>query len=423
MIFLKTDSKIIKVLRILTLTLTIILLVFSLMKKVGLAAEDSNNGVFPVYSYDQYFPSIDGYSYSDFVSEVESIFTYSYVLSYYINDNGHFFYFVIFPYSNNALFRNIDIITDSSYIDTTTGSLIVSSGDACYYGQNRSGACTIYKYQLINNHLSYVTKNEYGYYTLNSYTLVNRKYFYCRTPLYDSYNNIVFEQGRSHSQGGVLADFSEGLTEFADSNINPVDDSAPVDSSSTPSWLQKILSALGKINNTVGGGFTYIGGLFSGLFDSIGSKIDSFREIVSDKFDTIINFFRLPTSEEVSSGVASILSGTPLGSLISQLTSFSQTITNIMGAGIVVPTSLQFTHNYNLFGVQGTFTLDFDWYNTSVRNTVVGVFLTWFYAGVFLHFVFQIPSMLNGASGAEKDSGNMHITERMSRSFHRRFHS
>lgn len=93
--------------------------------------------------------------------------------------------------------------------------------------------------------------------------------------------------GSGHSKGGAIADISESIDESTD--LPQVDDNAPSDSSSVPSWLQKILTALKSINSNLRGvGVSIVSGIDE-LIDKISEFCENVWDWIKDKFNNFID--------------------------------------------------------------------------------------------------------------------------------------
>lgn len=247
---------------------------------------------------------------------------------------------------------------------------------------------------------------------------------------FEVFSTSVPDSGSSYpewtSKGKFLQNLKENSSELSsDQDLPSVDTSSPADPSNNASWFQKILNGLKVISENIKAGVYTLGQSIGSFFDSLMDLIDDsvskiqqslqlvidtitdkfqdFIDLVEDKWNSFLSFFTFPSQAEVSSFISSTLSQTELGSLIDVVMSFLNTVGNLLGVGIVAPTTLSFSFPYDLFGVTGTLVLDFSWYTPEIRNIVVAVFLTWFYSGLLIHIVFGFPNLIRGGSGVEKD--------------------
>lgn len=275
------DSKLYKVLRIIFLTLAIISLVFALAKKVGLAAEDSSSGFLPFVCSSENFPEVSGYSYADFLEDVTALdFHSNYVCRAFL-DNGLQVRIYVFSQTYNAIYSDLD----GTEITTTQASLALSSSQDVYFGNaGYSNSVYVYRYHLSNNDLVSDSSQGYGLMTLTS----SSAFCYCSpSPITSSVDNgYVF----SLPDGGFDAPgWGDAFDEWIDDNLNPVDTSAPTNNTSTPAWLQKLLSALGTINNTVGAGFNIIKNTLQTIIDFFGTMFERIIQAVVDGFDSLFD--------------------------------------------------------------------------------------------------------------------------------------
>lgn len=436
-----------KILSIILLTLLIISIVFSLAKKVGLCAssETSVDGFYPITEPLPINGSYFGSSFNvnqEVIDSVLDVSTNSYdsaIVVYEESTTQNYVTFEVFQFNNG-----FEVLGHHSngLEGWFTWRFNVSHTCHVKYDFNNNTASVVGNFGGGNSGTG-VSYNSFSQLPNNQYYLPYHTYCF-EYPVWVnggslSYNgttyfqNYVVDSFSGHSKGGVLSNYidSDDLIE-QDSSLPTVDTTSPADPSSNSGWFQKILNGLSKINQSIKGGVLtigdYIGQGFENLTNFIGSsfqnlidniqdffgdvkdKIDDFNDMVEDKLNTIISFFHFPSSQEVSDFIDNYLDGTPLGDLVDFLKVHINNIANLLGVGVVVPTSLKFDFTLNLLGVSIPFSIDFSWYTVQVRNAVITAFLVFFYPGLFLHFLFQIPAMLQGASGAEKD---MHISTKV----------
>lgn len=391
-----------KIIYIIAGTLTIILLVFSLMKKIGIAKETT----FPIYANKYNFPTIEGYNYETFVQQTETLFNYGNILCYYYEDNGHFFNYLIFPYTDNNIYKEIDNITPQSIINTNEAQQIIAEGNATYYGQPRAGALIITKYELVNGQLIQRNRNEYGYYTLNTST-INRKYIYCRTTLYDKDNNIVFTQqdDKPHAKGGIIDTIQEN-EEIASEELTQVDNEAPTQDTNA-NWFQKILNAIKTFNNN------YQAGLIT-ITEAIQGNTEAQATIQVLLTELIIRTNELITAnspqeiaeswkrgwaesdaklleqsfQHAKGGIESAFTPLENDLILGNWTLKKQAGTLYLIGTIPYP---------EIFGgVERQYTFTFQWYE-QIRNWFVPLITAFYTIALVLGFIKAVPSILQGA--------------------------
>lgn len=250
---------------------------------------------------------------------------------------------------------------------------------------------------------------------------------------YEGYDPIDPDRPSWISKGQFIRNFEENFGEIENNSELPeVDTALPSDPSNNASWFQKILNGLKTINLSIKSGIVTLGQQIGSFFDSLmdlmddlASKIqhsiqlviDNFNEKfsdlrdwiegVKDKVEEIADYlkdaFSLPSSEEVAELFNQFLVGTTFGQFLGISNQAVQIIGSLFGQSIPEFETLVFTFNIDFFGQTFPLVLDFGFYTSSVRNTVVGVFLTFFYIGFLIHIIHQLPSIISGSSGVEKD--------------------
>lgn len=236
-----------------------------------------------------------------------------------------------------------------------------------------------------------------------------------------------------HTKGAVLSNYLDSIEDIENnSDLPSVDVSSPSDPNSNIGWFQKILNGLKTLGDLIKGGVLTIGDFIgngiqslkdhietmtSNIQQSIQLVIDNFNEKfsdlrdwiqgVKDKVEEIADYlkdaFSLPTSEQVAELLNQFLVGTTFGQFLGISNQAVQIIGSVFGQNIPEFETLVFTFNIDFFGQTFPLVLDFGFYTSSVRNTVVGVFLTFFYIGFLIHIIHQLPSIISGSSGVEKD--------------------
>lgn len=458
-------DKIRKIIWIIVGALTILSLVFALAKKVGLAASsDSGSSDFQVSELpfsigsgigtqglvldQEWLASIDNRLRAENANRVLSNFSCividefvsenNFTLAWYANTLNYYgevynYSFVNLVVSDNNSY-NLGLFDYRIYIYYRDGNVTFSSrGGAGYpvsfYSNylvelNPSGT----SYQYAFSHY----QHNYPVY-LNSYSInlpANSNTDVLAFQLYSEPDDPI---PSGHSKGNVIINYEDSIDQVEDNSSLPsVDVTPPSDPSNNASWFQKILNGLKTINQNLKAGVVTIGDyigqgiqdlkdhietMTSNIQQSIQLVIDNFNEKfsdlrdwiegVKDKVEEIANYlkdaFSLPTSDQVAELLNQFLVGTTFGQFLGISNQAVQVIGSVFGQDIPEFETLVFTFNIDFFGQTFPLVLDFGFYTSSVRNTVVGVFLTFFYIGFLIHIIHQLPSIISGSSGVEKD--------------------
>lgn len=227
----------------------------------------------------------------------------------------------------------------------------------------------------------------------------------------------------THSVGGGLTDYSEEVQNFIDSNVNDVDITDPSNTSNVPSWLQKILSGLGTINNTIGGGFSWIkngiNNIFGAISDFSDTVVDGFSSIVG-KLDDVITSIEgnsgdyesvadawidcyedsliydfISEFSVVDASLKSLANTSPASSVSFSMGLPSWNVPNVSGSG-----------SSNILANHNSISFNFDWYTVprysngdSIRDRIWLVFIPFILVGFMWRLLSKIPSILGGNSG------------------------
>ena len=280
--------------------LTIISLVFSLCKKVGLCASGGGSGVinsFPLpvgdgYGHNFTFTDEDAQNIINSVTDFDNSFpTIDYIAFYdYTPSNNDLMVACLY----NPIFT--EVATNSSNLLSLSGSTSNIWSGGSYVGylylhynltthQVSGKAWRNSYFQIVT--LSWFESVSGGFslklnenlYTYPIWIRSNSDYFANSNPIFSG-----------HSKGGVLTNYidSSDLIE-QDSSLPSVDVTPPSDSTSIPSWLQKILSGIGKVNQSIKGGVLtigdYIGQGFHNVIDWFTEPFD--QEAFSDELNEI----------------------------------------------------------------------------------------------------------------------------------------
>lgn len=116
-------------------------------------------------------------------------------------------------------------------------------------------------------------------------------------------------------------------------------------------------------------------------------------------FDLIKGFFSWVVAPPDSEVIQGAWDNTDIGGVVNYVSTLGNTLKSLLGNGAQVPESLSFNCSISLLGKTFPYTVDFSWYQ-DIKSQFLTVFLTFFYAGAFLYFIKSIPSFINGVSGS-----------------------
>lgn len=227
------------------------------------------------------------------------------------------------------------------------------------------------------------------------------------------YNNIVyFTQAPTSTpeyDWNTIGSMISNISEIEDSNLPQVDINPPSDTSSIPSWLQKILNALKTINLSIQAVGVTIANNFKNLLDSLKGFLQPYLDSILEKFDSIIDylseFFAFPSAQEVFN----ILSTSQVYIFVNTVKGYFSQLSQFLGVGLTVPQALSFSFNTganNGYFSNISLTLDFSWYE-NVRSIVLPVILTFLYCGMALHFYRALPGLIGGVQPFNDSSTNV----------------
>lgn len=428
-------------------TFGITAMVFSCCKKIGLCASSGSTvySDFPLPISSDY----GGFSYSQ--EDYDSIFStleskgITPILLYGYEVGGYWNLKAVFTYGSNA---DVSSYSISKNNNGTLGygfstAWVRYDGFTTTVGGGYDGASTV-------NYSNWFTTSPSGSSVLPENTFLFGYPLALNSQLdgkvYFSDGSLAFEVPSSspiisgHTKGGVLSNYidSDDLLENS-SDLPKVDTSAPSNSSSIPDWLQKILNALGRVNQSIQGGVLTIGDYIGSMTEKIGEwfqntidSIEGFFGRVEDKLDDIIDSIQDLFDGTTVSQAQSVWEQEFNNSVFKDFVDLKSTIetdilTPIKNAN--APSTLSFTiplisvnvprlvnsgghvstvtNNVYLFGQ--SVTLDFSWYSrsisggvfngSSIRDYLVPIIATFLYVGMVVHLLFKIPSFLNGSSG------------------------
>lgn len=428
-------DKIRKIIWIIVGALTILSLVFALAKKVGLAASSVSDYPLP-------YGLNSGYGFTPEQANILNSLDFNFILSKVVQDGlpSDVDTLILREVSSSSVSLGV---CKSSGLAVRNFDTFQNSAIDWYYG---------YSITINPNNPTSIQYNGGGSFitwtiTFNSFISDNAlpsDTFITNYPIYSTNDllfndNLVFTSSVSppipsgHSKAGVIVNYEDSIDQIEDNSSLPsVDVTPPSDPSNNASWFQKILNGLKTINQNLKAGVVTIGdyigqgiqdlkdhieSMTSNIQQSIQLFIDNFNEKfsnlrewiqgVKDKVEEIADYlkdaFSLPTSEQVAELLNQFLVGTTFGQFLGISNQAVQIIGSVFGQNIPEFETLVFTFNIDFFGQTFPLVLDFGFYTSSVRNTVVGVFLTFFYIGFLIHIIHQLPSIISGSSGVEKD--------------------
>lgn len=388
------QNKLYKVLRIVFLTLAIISMVFGLCKKMGHCA--SGGSVPSVSSLP--LPVGSGWGNLFTQSEIDTIVNLCIQDMETINDRDlwQIGAIVLSEKDDSSQKYRFNIYAAPGFSVSSPSDFWTSSGSKFTWSNgNNYGGCR----QLILNYdftidsfwwmssggmtinsssfLSELPNNSLGFLYGHSYT---------GYPIYIN-SDVVFDgvtyftNAPQHSQGGTLTDYSEQVQDFIDSDINGVDVDPPSDPSSSPNWFQKILNGLKTINNSIGGGFSWISNGISGIYGYFTEPFN--QSAFESSFNSIplVSDLRSLTGLVSSSGLFDWSSVAPA----------SRVAFTFDFGGAVLP-----HHEYEI---------NFDWYTGNVKTIILSVVTTFLVIGLLATIINQIPSIIQGHSG-DKGGGS-----------------
>lgn len=390
------QNKVYKLLRIVFLTLAIISMVFGLCKKVGLCASSENSTISSLP-----FPVGAGYGNNFTAAELTQILQVIEQDRVNSNDSDYLTIGIVIPgeidstYTRFRVFSQSDCITITDPEDAfTTGSIvsykwgssnyagcrevILNTSDLSYYE-----GYWVTSYQPSFNTSTWLSELPNGNYSLssgllNGYPLYIFQDIYAGNTLFFSENPL--NSGSGHSKGGIIAEMTEN-DEITSEELSQVDISAPADPSSNFGWFQKILNAIGKVNNSIQSGVLTISGYIQGFKNYISEPFD--QEAFEDEFYSIpfVNDFTSLGDLIDDSGVFDWSDVTP-----AQRVAF----TFDFGGSVLPHTSNE---------------INFDWYTGTVKTTILALMSTFLVLGLLVTIINQIPNIISGKSG-DKGGGS-----------------
>lgn len=415
-----------KVVYIIVGILTIISLVFTLYKKIGHASDSSTDSFLPIECDSKNFKSDNGKSYSDFITDLNSIVSnsntgfpgFNTIPSNLIfrchDDNGVIYYTAI--YSLGYLyFRNPN--NNYSNLNFTNAVLQLSSGYSVnIFNNNYYSRTSVTTFRYVDGVLTRQSSNTQSGGINLTLSQMQNELFFCSSDeiLYYNTQNVFFVSDdisnnvpiiNGHSKGGVLANYQSSFDLLEDSSDVPkVDTSVPSDSSSVPAWLGKILNGLGVIGNSIQSGVLTIGDYIGTLGESIGEFFNSVGEKIDAIKDSIDSFFAWvtepPNNETILSNIQPYLeSNSMIQGFLSSKNAIQGVYSDITGVTAKTSSQMKWTIPFNLPGLSNNFTatIDFGWYE-NIRSIVQPVLIMIISVSFILSLIRSIPGILHGNS-------------------------
>lgn len=392
--------------------LTIISLVFSLYKKISHAASSDespieHNGLpYLIGPGIGYYDSIDRSfvlnCVDDAIQRAGSVASDHTIIG--VPYNGHF---AVMFLKTDPL--NIDGSGSNFVLNYVVSYDYIINGGFNTFVNNASFTIQVYNVlETIDNHTFYKSSNaHYPVYLRNPEYFVNMS----GTQIFADSDSEVPVIPDGHSKGGVLANYidSDDLLEN-NSDVPKVDTTPPSDPSNNSGWFQKILNGIGKLNQSIQGGVLTIGDYIGQIGDSIGQKIDEFRQDfgnlvggIGEKIDNIFSWLSEDFDKnEFQSGLNSI-------PLISDLNGL-HTLVNNSGmfnwSDVTAAQTVSFTFDFGGAVLpHSSTTIDFSWYTGTIKNICVALICTFLVLGLLVTIINQLPSIIGGHSG-DKGGGS-----------------
>ena len=442
-------KKIYKILAILSMTLFLITGLFTLMKKVGLCASGGSSGdVLGFYPLEYPLPIGSRFGSAIEISDTDiqnilagsrNNFNSAIVVDE-VSTNNNYITVQIFDFSGRSgmVVQNTNIDNFSCYynvLGTTKLTYYFDTGvitNVQTYGSGNSPVCNVFSfYQSLPNNEKYLP------YDTNFYMY----------PIWAnggslSFNGVTYFEnyssspsGTGHSRGGFISDYYEADSEVA-SDLPQVDTNIPAGSSNTD-ILGMILNGIGRVNRSIQGGFSALGGwlgefidrageFFSNVHDDIilvkdylGGKLDDIKQGLSDLKDGT-------TKEEIANTWAYEFEHSDLYGFVEIKDYISTNYFSVL-SNINAPQTLSFDVDLYPIGIPNLSTgntdsvylfgrfvhLDFGWYiaqnygGRSIRDIIVPIVAVFLYIGMVYGLFFKLPSLIRGAGGW---SQAMHFT-------------
>lgn len=427
-------DKFYKVLRIISITIFLVGLIWSLMHKIGLCASDSN------ISSANSLPLPVGAGWGNVFTDEEIGYIVNCAQQDLIscNDSGYVSIgaIIISEYSQDGSFHvrcyqgpGFEVSSPSTFL--STGSYLSWS----FQNQNNYGGARELDFNSDGSFYSASWISNPGGITVNSFSFLSslpdnslgvvKGRSYTGYPIYIShdiiFNDVVYFSNNSSNGGFDSPGWSESFEEWINGDYNPID-TTPPSTDTTPAWLQKILNALGKLNNTEGAGFNLISGKIDSFFGGISDKIDDFKDFIEDKLSNnpLITFYNTIYDLGVSGGsfslgtlinnlcfcspetAKSIFDSSETGQAINSFMSCGRNIANAFTASPSQHVYWTFNFQNSVLSNAGTVTIDFDWYD-SIRTPVITVFSVFFFLGFVFLIIRKIPGIISGSSSNSDD--------------------
>ena len=238
-----------------------------------------------------------------------------------------------------------------------------------------------------------------------------------------SYNgNVVFQE--SSPQGGkskIIQDIRDSIDEINDGSTLPkVDTTPPVDTSSMPQWMQKIVNGLSAINQNVQGGITSIidkldsiniqlPEWLQNILDDIKGALTTYNIWIQNTYNLISGFFTMFNSmmQTTDDDFEDALMDSVFMHGYSDFTNYSNQFDSVMNSNPASGSDLQFE-----IPLQGTvlyssalqkITISFAFFDR-IRNGYLTFLALVLGVGFYLHIRHTLPSILSGGAGIASDA-------------------
>lgn len=394
-----------KIIYIIAGTLTIMLLVFSLMKKIGLCAEAEyplNYGTETKYGYnDEDFEQfISTYNFQALINHVESNHGWTNIDT-----------IAIVEYNTNYVF--LGLYNSNNYkIATDTPNYI--NNNPYIEGRNhvvrvqRDGQGNINYWYDQNNPQINISGNIDATTGLlkTNINIPNYPIWSTKTEIKASnYDITIFKHSKPHSKGGIIAEITEN-EEIASGELTQVDNDAPAQDTNA-GWFQKILNAIKTFNNNYQAGLITITEAIQGNTEAQATMQVLLTELIirTNELITANNPEEIAESwkrgwtesdaklleqsfQHAKGGIESAFTPLENDLILGNWTLRKQAGTLYLIGTIPYP---------EIFGGETRqYTFTFQWYE-QIRNWFVPLITAFYTIALVLGFIKAVPSILQGA--------------------------
>lgn len=396
-----------KIIYIVVGTLTIITLVFSLMKKVGLCASSggTNYLVLPSDEASLPFPIVN---YSPIPNDIIEHYVseaYSSGWGQYLNPDWYFF---ISDYDNNNYVVRVATgikLSFSSSVDSWDD--FFESSYALNYDVDGGVQFTISKTDFSEVSREYRGSDFSKYYSSMGEASPTGGRVLVPNTIYTGYilasnsesmsiysgfgSGTVFYQVPSDNSG---INFEEGSVTSLPS-LDPL--TGTPDSSDTQDGLfSKLKGWLSTIQSNIYNGFKNLEENLTSFFKPYLDNIKNFFGLLTDK-DQLEDFICCDEDRALE-----IIEASEVGSTALAFKDIGDNIFGIVNATPSEHVYWTFDFSDTILDSCGTITINFDWYE-SIRNVVTPLFCAFFYVGMLLLIIRKIPGIISGASSNSDD--------------------